>query len=71
MVDYFTGKPEPILAETLTRFILEIKDEGDNISLRPEVLGEQLGWKYTEMEAYCRKGLLGKKNKAYVATPQG
>ncbi|KAG9034217.1 hypothetical protein FRB95_013498 [Tulasnella sp. JGI-2019a] len=74
LVDQRTGVPHPDLAKTLTGIILKSKLDNPlksgGTDVRPEALGQELGWKIKDVERFCREGFLSKHNRPVVDTPR-
>ncbi|KAG9012488.1 hypothetical protein FRB94_005805 [Tulasnella sp. JGI-2019a] len=70
LVDYKRGIPIPSLAKSLTGLVLKISPESRFNAQRPEVLGDQLGWKMADVEKICRAGYQSDRNRPDVPTPK-
>ncbi|KAG8971606.1 hypothetical protein FRC05_010952 [Tulasnella sp. 425] len=69
VVDYQCGVPvDPVFSKGLSWNVLSIREGLDPI--RPEVLAQKIGWTLKSVEEYCRKGVLGKRNKPVIDTPR-
>ncbi|KAG9048660.1 hypothetical protein FS837_012288 [Tulasnella sp. UAMH 9824] len=69
VVDYQDGTPvDPIFSKGLSWNVLSLR-EGLN-PIRPEVLAKKIGWTMKSVEEYCRKGVLGKRNRPAIDTPR-
>ncbi|KAG8922086.1 hypothetical protein FRC01_014503, partial [Tulasnella sp. 417] len=69
VVDYQGGTPvDPILSKGLSWNVLSLREGLDPI--RPEVLATKIGWTMKAVEEYCRKGVLGKRNRPAIDTPR-
>lgn len=69
VVDYQDGVPvDPIFSKGLSWNVLSLR-EGLN-PIRPEALAKKIGWTMKSVEEYCRKGVLGKRNRPVIDTPR-
>ncbi|KAG8971610.1 hypothetical protein FRC05_010956 [Tulasnella sp. 425] len=69
VLDYQTGLPtDSNISNLLCLQYLRLR-EGMN-PIRPESLGKQIGWTFQALEAYCRKGLMARRDKPHIGTPR-
>lgn len=69
ILDYQSGLPvDPQMSNLLCLQYLRLR-EGMN-PIRPESLGKQIGWTFKALEAYCRKGLMARRDKPHMDTPR-
>ncbi|KAG8897348.1 hypothetical protein FRC00_004421 [Tulasnella sp. 408] len=69
VVDYQDGTPvDPIFSKGLSWNVLSLREGLSPI--RPEVLAKKIGWTMKSVEEYCRKGVLGKRNRPAIDTPR-
>ncbi|KAG9048668.1 hypothetical protein FS837_012296 [Tulasnella sp. UAMH 9824] len=69
VLDYQSGLPvDPQMSNLLCLQYLRLR-EGMN-PIRPESLGKQIGWTFKALEAYCRKGLMARRDKPHMGTPR-
>lgn len=69
VLDYQTGlAANPDMSNLLCLQYLRLR-EGMN-PIRPESLGKQIGWTFKALEAYCRTGLMARRDKPHMGTPR-
>lgn len=66
---YQAGVPvEAEYSQSLSAIVIGARD--DLSGVRAEGLGTKIGWTMKDIEAYCRAGVLEKRDKPFVPTPR-
>ncbi|KAG8971609.1 hypothetical protein FRC05_010955 [Tulasnella sp. 425] len=69
VLDYQTGLPVGLdISNLLCLQYLRLRE--GMTPIRPKGLGKQIGWTFQALEAYCRKGLMGRRDKPQISTPR-
>ncbi|KAG9040312.1 hypothetical protein FS837_000813, partial [Tulasnella sp. UAMH 9824] len=69
IVGYQIGVPvETQYSQSLSAIVIGARDDLNGV--RAEELGTKIGWTMKDVEAYCRAGILDKRDKPFVPTPR-